>query len=104
MLFRSYAHQDREDDALVGVKSSARRLGGASRAAVAVFYGLTILLAAAALLLEGVTAGLWLLLPAIGHFGWQVLRLDISESAQCLGLFKSNVWAGALLCVPALLT
>ncbi len=98
-----YAHQDREDDALVGVKSSARRLGSTSRVAVAIFYGLTIMLAAAALSQEGVTSELWLLILPAGHFTWQIATLDINDGERCLRLFKSNIWAGALLCVPPLM-
>lgn len=97
-----YAHQDREEDALVGVKSSARRLGQATRPALIVFYGLTLLFAAAALLIEG--AGPWtvLLLPAALHFAWQLKALDIADGGVCLRLFKSNIWAGWLLALPCL--
>lgn len=97
-----YAHQDREDDALVGVKSTARRLGSGTRKAVALFYTLTILLASAALLAAG--AGIWTLLlaPAAAHFGWQVMQLDIDDGEKCLRLFKSNTQAGLLIAFACL--
>lgn len=99
-----YACQDVEDDALVGVKSSARKLGARVRPAVAVFYAVCILLFAAGLALAGVRAGLVLLAPAALHMAFQTTRLDPTDGAGCLALFKSNVWTGALLalaCLPA---
>ncbi|MGV6819118.1 MAG: 4-hydroxybenzoate octaprenyltransferase [Parvularcula sp.] len=97
-----YAHQDREDDALVGVKSTARRLGSGTRKAVGLFYTLTILLASAALITAG--AGVWTLLlaPAAVHFGWQVVQLDIDDGDKCLRLFKSNTQAGLLIALACL--
>ena len=102
-----YAHQDREDDALIGVKSTARRFGGATRTWLRVFMVMAVLLMAAAVvvamlpqdkplaLLLGV-AGAW----ALGwHLSWQLGRLDIDDPALCLRLFRSNRDAGLL---PAL--
>jgi 4-hydroxybenzoate polyprenyltransferase len=86
-----YAHQDREDDALVGVRSTARLFAGQSRVFVGVCYGLTVLL----LLAVGWAAGLgWgffvaMLLP-VGVLGWQVARLDIHDPGLCLRLFQAN--------------
>lgn len=93
-----YAHQDRDDDALVGVKSSALRLGAWTRPWLAVFYAVAALL----FLLAGLTAGLgWLyaigLLAVIGHFAWQIATLDIDDPANCLLRFKSNRFVGWLL-------
>jgi len=93
-----YALQDIEDDAMAGVKSSARRLGGRVRQGVAIFYVMAVLLAGAA----GVAAGLgplfWLGVAAYAlHLGWQVRRLDPSDTAGCLRLFKSNREAGLIL-------
>jgi 4-hydroxybenzoate polyprenyltransferase len=99
-----YAHQDREDDLLVGVKSSAIRLGRATRPWVAGFFGLTL----AGLALAGYAAGAGPLymagLGAAGvHAAWQVARLDIDDPSNCLRLFRSNrdfgliVFAGAVL-------
>jgi 4-hydroxybenzoate polyprenyltransferase len=86
-----YAHQDREDDALIGVRSTARLFGDATRPFLAACYGVTIVL----LLVAGWLAGLswWfdaaLALPA-AMLGWQVFRLDINDPALCLRLFKAN--------------
>ena len=86
-----YAHQDREDDALVGVKSTARLFAGRSRPFLAACYAATIALIALAGLLAGLSA--WFLLalavPA-ALLGRQVLRLDIDDPALCLALFKAN--------------
>jgi 4-hydroxybenzoate polyprenyltransferase len=90
-----YAHQDREDDALVGVKSTARLFGERTAPFLAACYGGTVLLLA----LAGRTAGLsfWfypaLLLPA-ALLAWQVAALDIHDPALCLRLFKRNREAG----------
>jgi 4-hydroxybenzoate polyprenyltransferase len=93
-----YAHQDREDDALIGIKSTARLFGRTTRPAVAGFYTLAVVLIASA----GVTSGAGGLF-AIGlvafaaHLGWQVRRIDISDPNRCLMLFKSNRDAGLML-------
>jgi 4-hydroxybenzoate polyprenyltransferase len=93
-----YAHQDREDDALIGIKSTALLFGTRTRPALAVFYGLAVLLLA----LSEWSAGAGLI-SALGigafaaHLAWQVNRLDIADPALCLRLFKSNRDAGLLL-------
>jgi 4-hydroxybenzoate polyprenyltransferase len=88
-----YALQDKEDDALVGVKSSALRLGSGVRQGVAIFYAGTIVVLAA----TGWAAGLsWLyglfLLGAAAQAAWQVVTLDIAAPADCLAKFRSNQW------------
>lgn len=93
-----YAHQDKEDDALIGVKSTARRLGDDTPRWLVGFYGGAVLLIAAA----GWTAGLsWpfypLLALAAGQLAWQVKTGDIDNSADCLTKFKSNRHFGWLL-------
>ncbi len=93
-----YAIQDLEDDALAGVKSSARRLGAAARFAVMGFYAVALALALAA----GMTAGLSVLflafmLPYAVQLLGQGLRARIDDPARALRLFKSNAWAGLLL-------
>ena len=103
-----YAAQDMEDDALAGVRSSARALGRHLRAGVAFFYTATVLLLAAAI---GLWTGLWLWALAVGpvalHFGWQVWRFRPDDGASALAVFRSNRDAGALLVLavvgPALL-
>ncbi|MGA0608215.1 4-hydroxybenzoate octaprenyltransferase [Phenylobacterium sp. VNQ135] len=95
-----YAIQDLEDDALVGVKSSTRRLGAHVQRGVAVFYGLSLAFALAA----GLTAGLSVFfLPLFAlyaaHLVMQARRVRVDEPAQALFLFKSNAWAGLILFV-----
>lgn len=90
-----YAHQDREDDALVGVRSTARLFGERTRPFLAVCYAACV----AVLALSGWLAGLgvWfypaLVLPA-GLLARQVAALDIDDPAGCLRLFRANREAG----------
>ena len=90
-----YAHQDREDDALVGVKSTARLFGEHTAPFLAGCYAGTLLLLAIAGWLAGL--GSWfypaLVLPAL-LFGWQVATMDIHDPGRCLRLFKANREAG----------
>ena len=93
-----YACQDVEDDALVGVRSSARRLGPYARAGVAWFYLLALALWAAALwTVRPSRLALLALLPVAAHLAWQVLTLRPKEGANALERFRSNRDAGALL-------
>jgi 4-hydroxybenzoate polyprenyltransferase len=93
-----YAHQDAEDDALIGVKSTARLFGARTHQALVIFYGLAVVLIAAALARSGVHWPAWLGLAAFaGHLVWQIRRLNISDPALCLRVFKSNRDAGLLL-------
>ncbi len=92
-----YAHQDKADDALVGIKSSARRLGARTRPWLFVFYGVAVALIGLAGWLAGLAWPFYaLLVPAAAHFAWQAARVDIDDPADCLAKFKSNAWAGAL--------
>ena len=92
-----YAHQDKADDALVGIKSSARRLGEATVPWLWAFYGITLALLALAAVLRG--TGL-LLIPALAlvalHLAWQIRTLDIDDPASCLRRFRSNREVGLL--------
>ncbi len=93
-----YAHQDREDDLLIGIKSTALLFGENTRPMLASFYAVAVLLIGAAGLLAG--GGLIFLIGTIAfaaHLAWQVARLDINDSAHCLKLFKSNRDAGLIL-------
>jgi len=93
-----YAHQDIEDDALIGVKSTARLFGERTHQALVVFYGVAVLLIGVALALAGVGISAWIGLAAFAaHLAWQVRNLRIGDSALCLRLFKSNRDAGLLL-------
>src|SRR5262249_40069716 len=93
-----YAHQDLEDDALIGVKSTARLFGERTHRALVVFYGLAVLLIGAALVLAGVGIAAWIGLAAFAaHLVWQVRRLRIGDSVLCKRIFYSNRDAGLLL-------
>ncbi|MDO9296887.1 4-hydroxybenzoate octaprenyltransferase [Bradyrhizobium sp.] len=93
-----YAHQDAEDDALIGVKSTARLFGARTHLALVVFYGLAVLLIGVALALAGARWPAWIGLAAFAaHLVWQIRRLEISDPALCLRIFKSNRDAGLLL-------
>ena len=93
-----YAHQDAEDDALIGVKSTARLFGARTHQALLVFYGLAVVLIGVALALAGASFPAWIGLAAFAvHLIWQILRLEISDPALCLRIFKSNRDAGLLL-------
>jgi 4-hydroxybenzoate polyprenyltransferase len=93
-----YALQDREDDALVGVKSSALALGGNVRAGVAAFYGVALLLWGAAVWRERPDwLGLLALLPMALHLFGQVATLRPEDGADALAKFRSNRFAGFLM-------
>jgi 4-hydroxybenzoate polyprenyltransferase len=98
-----YAHQDSEDDALIGIKSTALLFGARTRTALVVFYGLAVALIGVALVLAGARwpAGIGLAAFA-GHLAWQIRRLQIGDPALCLRIFKSNRDAGLLLFVGLL--
>ena len=93
-----YAHQDAEDDALIGVKSTALLFAARTHQALLVFYALAVVLIGAALVLAGASFPAWIGLAAFAaHLIWQIRRLDISDPALCLRVFKSNRDAGLLL-------
>ena len=86
-----YAHQDKEDDILVGVKSSALALGDATPRWLRIFYSLALTLIATAGALADLDWPFYLLLTAAGaHLAWQAAGVDIDDSADCLAKFKSN--------------
>ncbi|WP_299836773.1 4-hydroxybenzoate octaprenyltransferase [uncultured Jannaschia sp.] len=96
-----YAYQDIEDDALIGVKSTARRFGNAPEPWLAAFAAIAVLglaLAVATALPVGpaLVASLGVLAFA-AHLAWQARRLDIGDPSNCLWLFRSNRAAGLLL-------
>jgi len=105
-----YAHQDREDDALIGVKSTARLFGDNSRAWLWGFFVLTILLFAGAVVAAHLAQGERLVPLVVGlvgvwAMGWhivgQMLRLDLDDPASCLAASRENRDAG-LIPVPFL--
>ena len=99
-----YAHQDREDDAAIGIRSTALRFGAHS----ARFIGACYAMCMALLLLGAWLIGLsWWVLPALmlpaGMLAWQVRTLDIHDPARCLMLFKANREAGLAIALAFLL-
>ncbi len=93
-----YAIQDIEDDALVGVKSSARRLGDTAAAGIAVFYTLALVLWGAAIwTVRPDWIALLTLVPAALHLANQALRADPRDGELALKLFRSNRTCGALI-------
>ncbi len=93
-----YAHQDKEDDILVGVKSTALKLGAATRPWLAGFYAAAIVLFAAAGIADGARWPYYVAL-ALGavQLAWQVADVDLDDAADCLVKFKSNRYFGWIL-------
>ena len=92
-----YALQDREDDALVGIRSSALKLGGAVKGGVAAFYvGATAMWALAFWLYRGDWLAVVALVPAALHLAWQVTTLDADDPGNPLDRFRSNRLTGGL--------
>lgn len=92
-----YAIQDIEDDALVGVKSSARRLGDKAREGVSIIYGLALVGWGAAIwLVRPDPLALAAMIPAAIHLAMQAWRADPADGMGALALFRSNRWCGAL--------
>jgi 4-hydroxybenzoate polyprenyltransferase len=92
-----YAIQDLDDDALAGVRSSARRLGDKAPFGIAIFYGLALLLWGAAVwAVRPDWFALLALLPAAVHLANQALRADIRDGEGALRLFRSNRTCGLL--------
>ncbi|EFL88846.1 4-hydroxybenzoate octaprenyltransferase [Ahrensia sp. R2A130] len=90
-----YAHQDREDDAIVGVRSTARLFGDRTVQALLILYGGTLILFAAAYFEAGVGAAGYIGLLVGGmHMIWQITSLDIEDGEKCLRLFRSNNFFG----------
>ena len=93
-----YALQDIEDDALIGVKSTALLFGAHTRAALTAFYAMAVILIGTALVLAKAGALGWIALAIFAaHLAWQIIRLDISDAALCKRVFISNRDAGLLL-------
>jgi 4-hydroxybenzoate polyprenyltransferase len=93
-----YAHQDREDDALIGVKSTARLFGQNSRNWITGFYSVATALLAMAMLAAGSPP--WstvLLLPAAAHLFWQSRAVEIEAPDKCLMVFRANRDSGFLI-------
>ncbi|WP_417270859.1 4-hydroxybenzoate octaprenyltransferase [Celeribacter sp.] len=98
-----YAHQDKDDDALIGVKSTARLFGDNTALWLKRFFIVTVLLMAGAIIEALSDRSLLATIIAIGapwgmgwHMVWQMSRLDINNPDTCLKLFRSNRDAGLI--------
>ena len=98
-----YAHQDKEDDALIGVKSTARLFADHARPALWAFMALTLVLAALAVVTSPL-GSIWQTLVALAgvwafgwHMVWQMRRLDVDDPTSCMLAFRSNRDAGLIL-------
>lgn len=93
-----YAHQDKEDDALVGVRSTALLFGDKTKLAITMLYAAMLILFAAAFMTVGAS---WPAFVGLGlaalHLARQIIILDINDADQCLALFKSNTLVGWLI-------
>ncbi len=99
-----YAHQDREDDVVAGVFSTARLWGDRTRPFLFACYGLTIVAVAVAGWLAGLSTLFFLALPIpAALLMWQAVRLDIDDPEACLQLFRSNREAGLTMAAAILL-
>jgi 4-hydroxybenzoate polyprenyltransferase len=93
-----YAHQDREDDALIGVRSTALLFGARTRPYLAGFYAGATLLFAAAFVAAGVGWAAYAgLVAGTVQLAWQVIALDIDDPGDCLRKFRSNRDYGLIL-------
>jgi 4-hydroxybenzoate polyprenyltransferase len=93
-----YAHQDKDDDLAIGVKSSALALGARTRPALFAFYAVALALWGLAGHAAGLGAGFWLgLAGAALQLAWQAARVATDDPADCLRKFRSNRWTGWLL-------
>jgi 4-hydroxybenzoate polyprenyltransferase len=93
-----YAHQDKEDDARIGVKSSALALGERTRPWLFGFYAAALALWAAVGIWAGLGILFWAGLAGAGlQLGWQAARVNIDDPGDCLDKFRSNRIAGWLL-------
>ncbi len=99
-----YAHQDKEDDTLIGVKSTALKFGANTQAWLIGFFALAVALIDAAIWLAG--GGLIAHMGAAGaglHGLWQVWRFEADDASRCLSLFRSNRNFGLIIVIALLL-
>ncbi len=95
-----YAHQDAEDDAVLGLKSTALRFGSSTPQWLWAFYGGAILLWLVAAVAAGAQFALFVAIAvSAGHFAWQIITLEIGNAANCLERFRSNRFIGWFLAI-----
>lgn len=93
-----YAHQDIEDDAIVGVKSTARLFSDKTKQALIVLYSIAIILFGVAFYFANASWPAWFGLAIVAmHLAWQVKTFEYKNPEKCLMLFKSNNWLGGIL-------
>jgi 4-hydroxybenzoate polyprenyltransferase len=99
-----YAHQDREDDDLIGLKSTALKFGRATKAWLALLYAIAWLaIVTAGIMAHAGTAFLLGMMAAAAQLAWQVLTLDIDDAENCLERFRSNRDFGAIVLAAILI-
>ena len=99
-----YAHQDKEDDALIGVRSTALMFGERTKIWLVMFYQTAVTAWAIGALWAGAGFGVLAgLILVSAHFGWQIARLKINDPVNCLVIFKSNRELGVLMFMAILL-
>jgi 4-hydroxybenzoate polyprenyltransferase len=99
-----YAHQDREDDDLIGLKSTALKFGRATKTWLALLYAIAWLaIVAAGIMAHAGTAFLLGMTAAAAQLAWQVLTLDINDAENCLKRFRSNRDFGAIVLAAILI-
>jgi len=90
-----YAHQDKEDDALIGVRSTALKFGGRTKWWLGLFAAVMLALLALTILLGGLGRIAWLALAGAAlHLAWQIAFVDVDNPADCLKKFRANRWLG----------
>jgi len=93
-----YAHQDREDDALIGIRSTARLFGLETKTALTIFYtGAVALISISTVFSGGGFVAVGGVLAFAMHLAWQIRKIDVNDAVLCLRLFRSNRDAGLLL-------
>lgn len=99
-----YAHQDREDDDLIGLKSTALKFGRATKAWLALLYAIAWLaIVAAGIMAHAGTAFLLVMMAAAAQLAWQIATLDIDDPENCLERFRSNRDFGAIVLAAILI-
>jgi 4-hydroxybenzoate polyprenyltransferase len=99
-----YAHQDKEDDLLIGVKSTALKFGDATAGWLIGFFAAALALIDAAMWIAGASLLAHVAIAAAAlHAAWQVARFDSEEPALCLKLFKSNRTFGVIILIGLIL-
>ncbi len=99
-----YAHQDRDDDVLIGVKSTARLFGQNTNTLLVISYSGMILLLGITMAMTGLSGlGIAALALPAGLLAWQIGRLDINNPERCLGLFKLNREVGLAVALALLI-